>query len=209
MERERITISIKKSLLLEIDKTIDGVNIRNRSHAIETLSNKALCNRNIEKAIILLGGKNAIDRIPAAKKYLAFLQSIGFTEVFIAVGFLADKIKEKIGFGEEYNLKISYLEKGEGSAGALLPLKKIMNAPFVVVNVSEYHELNYEKLLNYHNKFNLIATLAVNEIDDFAGLYIFDPKVFTFIPKGFSMLEKDIFPKLMEKNQLIVFPISN
>lgn len=209
MERERITISIKKALLKEIDKTIDGVKVRNRSHAIETLSSKALNSKDIDKAVILLGGKNAMDYVPAAQEYLTFLKVLGFTDIYIAVGFLAEKIKQKIGFGEEYGLNISYLEKGEGSAGAILPLKKTLNGPFVVINAKKYTKIDFEKILDYHKNFNMIATIATDDLSEMNGLYIFDPKVFDLIPRGFSMLETDIFPKLMDKNQLIVFPVSD
>ncbi len=35
-----------------------------------------------------------------------------------------------------------------------------------------------------------------------SGLYIFEPEILQHIPEGFSMLEKDIFPKIANNNQL-------
>ncbi len=209
MERERITISIKKTLLNDIDKTIDGVQIRNRSHAIETLASKGLKNSNINKAVLLLGGKDAMEYIPAAKEYITHLKSLGFEHLYIAVGYLADKIKQKVGFGEEYGLSIEYLEKGEGSGGAILPLKKSLNSTFVVINSSKYSKIDFSRLLDYHNRFSLSATISTDNLESLEGLYIFDPKIFEYIPKGFSMLETDVFPKLFAKNEIIVFPVAN
>jgi NDP-sugar pyrophosphorylase family protein len=209
MERERITISIKKPLLKTIDKTVDGVQIRNRSHAIETLANKALNNSEIKKAIILLGGKDAMDYVPAAQEYLKFLKEIGFNEVFLAVGFLADKIKQKIGSGEEYGLSIKYLEKGEGSGGALLPLKKNLENTFVVINTANFSTFDYSRMLRYHKQFNLTATIATSDLSEMTGFYIFEPRIFDHIPKGFSMLDADIFPKLLDKNEILIFPVAN
>jgi metal-responsive CopG/Arc/MetJ family transcriptional regulator len=40
--KERLTITLDKNLLAVVDSTIDGVNIRNRSHAIEHLLNSAV-----------------------------------------------------------------------------------------------------------------------------------------------------------------------
>ena len=42
MDRERLTITLRKSLLGKVDELIDGTNIRNRSHAIETLISQSL-----------------------------------------------------------------------------------------------------------------------------------------------------------------------
>jgi len=39
-----------------------------------------------------------------------------------------------------------------------------------------------------------------------AGFYIIEPEVIDMIPDGFSMLEKDIFPKLAKQGRLIGFP---
>ena len=54
------------------------------------------------------------------------------------------------------------------------------------------------KFLNFVEKpkDNLLSNL-IN-----SGLYILEPEVFDLIPEGFSMLEKDIFPKLAEKGRL-------
>src|SRR3989339_1132414 len=41
-----------------------------------------------------------------------------------------------------------------------------------------------------------------------SGLYVLEPEVIDMIPKGFSMLEKDIFPKLAKKGRLYGYPFS-
>src|SRR3989344_6010485 len=41
-----------------------------------------------------------------------------------------------------------------------------------------------------------------------AGFYILEPKVLDMIPEGFSMLEKDVFPKLAKMNRLRGFPFA-
>ncbi|MBU90670.1 nucleotidyltransferase [Candidatus Woesearchaeota archaeon] len=41
-----------------------------------------------------------------------------------------------------------------------------------------------------------------------AGFYIIEPEVIDMIPDGFSMLEKDIFPKLAKQGRLRGFPIA-
>ncbi|MFH1849816.1 MAG: nucleotidyltransferase family protein [archaeon] len=41
-----------------------------------------------------------------------------------------------------------------------------------------------------------------------SGLYILEPQVIDLIPKGFAMLEKDVFPKLADTGRLIGYPFS-
>ena len=137
MERERITISIKKSLLEEIDRTIDSVKIRNRSHAIETLCTRSLNYSDKKNAVVILGGDDAIKQIPAVKENLKNLKKYGFTKVYIAVGYLADKIKASLGDGSNFGLKLEYLGEGEGSGGAILPLKKLFQQTFRVPSRGE------------------------------------------------------------------------
>lgn len=206
MERERITISIKKQLLKEIDGTIDGINVRNRSHAIETLTTLSLNLNDTKNAVLLLGGKDALDLIPAAKKNLKFLEKNGFTSVHVAVGFLAEKIMEKLGDGSDFGLKLTYIKEGEGSGGAIRQFKKIFKETFVVINFNQELSLDLNKLLSYHKKFKPIATIATNNLKELTGTYILEPEVFKYLPNGFSMLETDIFPKLIEEEKIAIYP---
>ena len=41
-----------------------------------------------------------------------------------------------------------------------------------------------------------------------AGLYILDPAVIDYIPDGFAMLETDVFPKLVDNEELSAYPFS-
>ncbi|MEI6499288.1 MAG: sugar phosphate nucleotidyltransferase, partial [bacterium] len=182
---------------------IDGTNIRNRSHAFEKLSSIALSLTGEKYAVILIGGKSAIKAIPAAQDFLKKLRENGFEKVYIAVGQMADKIKEKIGDGSQYNLTLEYFTDGEGTGGALLPFKKFFNSSFLVYNSSEIFKGHIEKLTEFHKKHHAIATTYLNNYENMSGLYIFEPEIFKYIPKGFSMLEEDIFPKLNEKGDLI------
>lgn len=95
MERERITISVKKHLLDQIDKVIDGTNIRNRSHAFEKLTSIALSLNDEKNAVVLIGGKNAMKLIPAAEDFLKKLHSNGYEKVYIATGLWPTKFEKK------------------------------------------------------------------------------------------------------------------
>lgn len=207
MERERISISISKDLLLKIDQKIDGLKMRNRSHAIELLVSESLGLSRINSAIIMAGGNGALKLIPAIDSTIKELKTFGFLEIFIAVGFLGDKVKQGIGDGKNYDLKINYIEGGEGTAGALLPLKNQLKKTFLVVNIDESMPLNIKNLADFHRSHFGIATIATNNIQTLKGYYLFEPEIFDYLPNEFSMLEEDIFPKLNNENKLTFFPI--
>lgn len=205
MDRERITISIKKNVLDQIDKIIDGTKIRNRSHAIETLALKALGKSSKKSAVILMGGDNALRLIPSTEKYLAKLKEADFDTVYIAVGFLGDKIKQRLGDGNELGINIIYSDKGEGSGGALAALKKNIDGTFVVINTENYIEVDFDQLINFHKNYNPVSTI-VKEESDLKGIYILDTEIFNYIPKEFSMLEDDVITKIIEMGKAIAYP---
>lgn len=207
MERERITISIKNNVLKIVDKTIDGINVRNRSHAIETLLIKASeMDSSTKHAVILLGGEDAMKSIPLVQANLKKLSDNGFTKVFIAVGYLADKIKSKLGDGSDFGLTLQYLDKGEGSGGAISSLKKAFDKTFIVLNFTDITKFDLDKLFDLHKQFKTEATIITNDLEGLTGLYILEPSTFSYLPKGFSMLETDIFPKLIADGKLVVRP---
>jgi NDP-sugar pyrophosphorylase family protein len=207
MERERVTISVKKEVLKKIDKFVDGTNVRNRSNAIEILTLKALGEESTKKAVVLLGGKDALRFIPATKDFLFKLKEVGFDHVHIAVGFLGDKIKEKLGNGSEFGMKFSYSDKGEGSSGALSSLKKHLTETFIIFNSEENPIVDLKFLIDYHKQHKAIATIATTDLTGMKGIYLFEPEIFSFIPRGFSMIEDDLIPLLVTEGKAIIYPV--
>lgn len=209
MNRERISISIKKDLLKTIDRQVDGVTIRNRSHAIESLVSQSLGISNINDAIVMAGGDNAAESIHAIKKSIVGLKTLGISEIIVALGYLGDKIKKGLGNGAELGVKISYLEGSEGSGGALSLLRNALKKTFIVVNIDDDNEINYKELLEYHLASHKTVTIATDNIKSLKGIYVLEPAVLQYLPNGFSMLEEDIFPKLLKENKVSIYPILN
>lgn len=207
IKRTRLTISLGNNILAMIDKTIDGIIVRNRSHAIETLLSGALNVISIKTAVILAGGKEVTTKIPAIESALELLKTNGILDVKIAVGFLGEKIKEHIGRGEKYGLNIEYIEGGQGTGGALLLLKNRVKSIFLVFNLREPVKCDLVNLIKFHNEHKPFATIATKSLKENWGIYVLDPKIFTFIPKGFSMLEDEVFDKLVKEEGLLSYPI--
>lgn len=207
MERERITISIKKHVLKLIDKTIDGVTLRNRSHAIEYLAMKAMGESNSKTALVMLGGDNALKSVPEAKKFISKAQEAGFNKIIIAVGFLGDKVREKIA-KENFDIEIEFFSEGEGSGGAVKSLKNDLTNTFVVFNTNKNLDYDLNLVLDFHKKNSALATVATNSISDLDGIYVLDPKVINHIPEGFSMLEEKTLIDLKKISEVNIYPLS-
>ncbi len=55
--KERVTLTIEKEVLEKVDQSVNGADVKNRSHAVELLLTKAFGENKPAKAIILAGGK--------------------------------------------------------------------------------------------------------------------------------------------------------
>ncbi len=206
-QRERITISIRKEILSKIDKKIDGIKLRNRSHAIESMVVETLGIDIISDVVIMAGGEDAIKSIDAIKELLLKLKTIGVEEVIVAVGYLGKKIQDELKKGEKFGLHINYLEKGEGTGGVLLEMKKSLKKSFLVINIDKKIDVDLKTLIEFHKSSLSLATVATENIKTLRGVYVLESEVLDYLPKGFSMIEEDAFPKLLEEGKLTIYPI--
>ena len=252
--KERITITLNSNLIGQIDKRIDGVDIKNRSQEIEILLAGALGTNIPSKAVLLVGGRGTrlrplTDKMPKAllpvhgktitEHLFDLLKKYGIRDSVLCVGYLKDKIKEKFGDGSEIGMNISYVEENEplGTAGPLKLAKKYLKDSFIVSNGDELKNINIPRMFRLHKRKDALATIALTTVDDpshygvarldgsriiefvekpskpvsnliNAGFYIIEPEVIDMIPDGFSMLEKDVFPKLAKLGRLRGFPFA-
>ena len=139
--------------------------------------------------------------------------------------------------GEKWNVMIDYINENEplGTAGSLTLIFPKPRLPFVVSNCDIISDLNYLELLNFHNKHNAEATMAVRihewenpygvvrtkgiDIIDFeekpvvrsninAGAYVLEPSAIDVIKKNENFDMPNLFKRLKEKNsKTIVYPV--
>ena len=250
MDRERLTITLKKSLLGKVDDLIDGVQIRNRSHAIEHLITKSLGPK-VTQAIILAGGKGLhmrpftfempkgllpVGGKPILEHIIDLLRKNGITNIIISIGHLGEKIKEHFGDGSKFGVKITYVaeEKEAGTGGALVLARKFIDGnTFLVIHGDTMFDINLNDFITFHKEEDVIASIALTSVVDPSsfgevvlhgskikkfiekplkgqqtsqlincGLYLFDKKIYDYLPKSsFSLLE-EVFPKLSVVGQL-------
>lgn len=203
MDRSRLTITLKKSILSSVDQLIDGTNIRNRSHAIETLISQSLSPQ-IKTCIILAGGKGINMRPftfempkglfpvrgkPILEHLVELLSRYNIRNLIFSIGHLGDKIVQHFGNGQKFGVNIEYVrEKTEvGTGGALILAKKLLkDSSFIVIHGDILIDINLYDLITYHNEMDGIATIAVTSVVDpshFGEITLHGTKITNFIEK--------------------------
>ena len=184
MQRERLTVTLNKKIIEEVDKTIDGVKIRNRSHAIEYLLANSFLPKNT-KVLILAGGEGVKLRpltyeMPKAllsihgKPLLAYtlenLAKNNLRDIIISVGYLGDKIKKYFGDGSNLGIRISYLEQREvesGTAAPLMQAKEIIGGnSFILYYADVLADIDIMDMLKFHEAHKETVTMALTTIKE-------------------------------------------
>lgn len=254
MKRERLTITLRNTLIKQIDQKIDGVKIRNRSHAIEYLLTKSI-GSSISKAFILAGGHGlkmrpftyempkcmiTVHNKPILEHIIILLRENNIKDIYLGIDYLGEKIVDYFGDGSRLGVKITYVKnkKPLGTAGALksaeLYLKKDI---FLLLHGDILANIDLLDMIEFADEEQGIVTMAVTSVDDpshygavrsrgakivefsekpainywtsrliNAGIYIIKPEIFNCIPKKtICSLEKDVFPKLIDRGEIVSY----
>ena len=208
-ERVRVTISLDRELAEQIDELVDGIRIRNRSHAIESLVTDSLELAQIRLAVVMAGGEQALERLPAIEQMLTALGQQGISDIIVAVGFLGEEIRQRLGDGSRYGLRIQYVKSELGTGGVLLQLKSRLKRTFLVVNLEKPLSVDLKSLAKFHRMHRPWVTAATPSLKEFTGVYLIEPKVLTQIPQGFCMLEDTVFEDIARQGKLLSYPLSS
>lgn len=183
MRRTRLTITLKDSVIENVDNLIDGDKLRNRSHAIEFILSQYL-KPSVGKAIILAGGVGAklrpytyeipksllpIKGKPLLEYMIDNLKKAEIYDIMICVGHLGDKIKEHFGDGKRFGVTIKYSEEKTplGTGGAIKKVKSFIgDDPFLVIHGDVLVDLNLKDLLNFHKEHEMVGTATLTTINN-------------------------------------------
>ena len=89
------------------------------------------------KPLIQLLGLSLVERVILTAK------QAGIGEFVIVIGFQGEKIKEKLGNGNKYGIKIAYVENGEwrrGNGISVLKAKELLNEKFALMMADHIFE---------------------------------------------------------------------
>ena len=119
-----MTVTLDDAIVKRIDLMVDGIKVRNRSHAIEILLSNTLKERGLKKAFILAGGEGTRMRpftyeipkpllplkgIPIIEHEIGHLKKFGIEEVILGLGYGAEKIIAHFAHGRKMGVKIRYV----------------------------------------------------------------------------------------------------
>lgn len=160
------------------------------------------------KPLTDIGNKKLIEHT------LEKLKDSGINEVIINISWLGNQIREYLGNGERWSIKIIYSDEGDhllGTGGGILNALPLLGSePFWLVNSDVYShykiDINYELKKNFLAKLILVKNPEHNINGDFSlkdGVVIFPKKNYQYTFSGISLISPAIFSNI---NQL-AFPL--
>jgi dTDP-glucose pyrophosphorylase len=105
----------------------------------------------------------AVGRATILERLLEKLFESGFSKVFLAVNYLAERIEDTIGDGTRWGVRVHYLREPEPlhTAGALSLLPERPTGPVVVVNADQVTGVSFARMVDYHLAEKAAVTIAV------------------------------------------------
>lgn len=169
---------------------------------------------------------------PILEVLLRQMKQAGVTEAILTVGYLAELLRAFFKDGSDLGMKITYSreEKPLGTAG---PLSLIpgLDSTFLVANGDVLTTLDLNALLRFHHEHKGIATIAVHqrqvkidlgviewngnhrisgyrekpilEYTVSMGIYVFEPRVLSYIPYNAYLDFPDLVLKMIEAGEVV------
>lgn len=197
-QRCRLTITLPQDTIERVDHLIDGVNVRNRSHAVEMLIDKSL-EPIVNTAVILAGGKVLRQKAPLkpiGDKYLLSimldqLKQHGITKVILcASAELTAELSSRFGDGSILGIELVLVEEPEpmGTAGALKAIATYLpSSPFLVIHGDVLTNINFTEFIEFHHREAGLATIGVKprlSERSFGRVFLQGNKIIEFLSTG-------------------------
>lgn len=211
----RISLTLDKEILKEVDSLIDGIIIRSRSDAIEKLLKEQITYK--KTAVILAGGRPENLFIKELNTYRPLVnignkkliedivmkcRGSGFSRIII-IGFpiLISKIYEVLGDGKKYNVNIEYIEEDKelGSAKTLELAKDRLKTDFLFLPCDHWFDFDLKKLQEFHLLHNGIVTLGIHSRTSFYW------KTSVVVLDGYKIVEYEEYPKKPKTHLISIF----
>ncbi len=135
------------------------------------------------QAVILVGGEGTrlrpltstvpkpvvplVDR-PFIAFMLEWLRGHGVDDVIMSCGFLATAVRNVLGDGSAYGIRLRFVEEPDprGTAGALKYAEELLDERFLMLNGDTLTDLDLTAQLAQHERTGAVATLALVPVDD-------------------------------------------
>jgi mannose-1-phosphate guanylyltransferase len=135
------------------------------------------------QAVILVGGEGTrlrpltstvpkpvvplVDR-PFIAYMLEWVHAHGVDDVVMSCGFLATAVRNVLGDGSQYGLRLRFIEEPEprGTAGALKYAEELLDERFLMLNGDVLTDIDLTAQIEQHDASGATATLALVAVDD-------------------------------------------
>jgi len=199
------------------------------------------------KAILLVGGKGTrlapyttilpkplmpIGDVPILEIVVRQLQRVGFDDITLAVGHMAELVASYFGDGSKFGVKLTYSREDTplGTAGPIALVPDLQDT-FLVMNGDLLSTIDLAALLAYHRARGAIVTLAAHAHDiridlgviqtdsdnwlvDYiekpvyhynvsTGIYVFEPEILSYIPFGERLDLPELVLKVARENKKV------
>lgn len=176
--------------------------------------------------------------VPIIEKIIKDFRSQGFVNFIVSINYLGKKIMKYLGDGKKLKVNISYIKEKNflGTAGSLslINIQKT-HFPMIVANSDLISEVDYNNLINYHEKKKAHLTVcAKNKVFEMpygeiilkstlvkkivekpvlnhlvsAGIYVINQSVIETQIKNKKLMMNDFITDLLKKNKKILsYPI--
>lgn len=183
MERKPFTITMKKDLLRKVDSMVDGSRIRNRSHALEYIVSSHFKPK-IKKALVLAGGDGVkmrpftyelpktmlpVKGRPILEHIIDLLREYDVRDIYVAIGYLGEKIKDHFGDGSKFGVKIHYIEEKKrlGTGGSLkVTFPELSSDPFLMIWGDVLIDIDLGDFINFYLEESSAMTVALTSVSD-------------------------------------------
>ena len=219
--------------LLKDEKVLDKVCVSENSYAFNVIAvimaggeGKRLktLTGDIPKPMVKIKEKTILEEI------ITNLESHNIKQIYLALNYKADVIKEYLKDGSEFGVDLKYIVESKklGTAGALSLLHKDVFADAILVlNADVLTAINFESLIRYYKEHHLLMCIATKEytvdipfgVFDVtngylvgikekpsqkffcnAGIYVLNREVLKFIPRDKKFDMTDLINILIQEN---------
>ena len=184
MAKERLTITLDTQTLEQLDELIDGVTVRNRSHAIESILQKQL-RTHISKVLVFAAGEGIklrpltyelpkalipVHGKPLIEHTIETLKKNNLTDIVITTGYLGEKIQDHFQNGSDFGVTIQYSEEPRllGTAGGIVRARSFVeDNPFLVVYGDIIFDFDLQKFIDFFLEHeDAVGAVALTSVDD-------------------------------------------
>jgi NDP-sugar pyrophosphorylase family protein len=240
-DRIRISITVRPEIVNLLDTKVDGIKIRNRSHAVEQFLSQVLISP-VGQAVILVGDEEKtltkLHGETAIEKMLAKLKKASVKKIIICCKEESHMLKKFLSKKQFSEFNFIYTKnEHKGTAASLYECKKHLDpGTFLLIYGDVIADIDFVDFLDFHKNHHGVATMVITSIADplpwgivrvkrdlvtdffekpkpgssneqrltnliNAGIYAFEPQIFSYINEKTKTLEDEVFPKMIKAKE--------